>query len=333
MSKNITYRDSGVDIDKANVVKDDISNIVRNTYNERVISEPGLFGGFYDIANLGYEHPVLVSSTDGVGTKLKVAIQSGRHDTIGQDLVNHCVNDILTSGASPLFFLDYVALGKLDEHIVHDIVSGLAVGCKQNGLALVGGETAQMPEFYRKGDYDLAGTIVGVVEKSRMIDGRATRKGDVLIGLPSNGLHTNGYSLARTVLLSKYKLDDHVPELSSSLADELLKIHKSYYYDIKDLLKTSQVHGISHITGGGIVENTERILAPDLILNVDWAAWNLPPVFNLIQEMGGIPDEEMRRTFNLGIGLILVVDKSDVDVVVAALEEKSQKPIVLGEIG
>ncbi|ROL57380.1 phosphoribosylformylglycinamidine cyclo-ligase [Bacteroidetes/Chlorobi group bacterium Naka2016] len=326
-----TYKQSGVDIEAGEKTVERIKSLVKSTYNERVLSEIGLFGGFYDAKFPEFEHPVLISSTDGVGTKLKIAFMMNKHDTIGQCLVNHCVNDILTAGAKPLFFLDYFAMGKLDVDVAYEVIKGLVIACKENYCALIGGETAEMPSFYAEGEYDISGTIVGVVEKSKIINGSKIASSDVLIGLASNGLHTNGYSLARKVLLAKYKIDQYVEELGTTLGEELLKIHKSYYHSIYSLVQEGLINGISHITGGGILGNTKRIIPNGLTLKVDWNSWEVPPIFHLIQKLGDVPEEEMRTVFNLGIGLILVVSKSNVDKVLNFIEGK-EKYFIIGEV-
>lgn len=326
-----TYKQSGVDIEAGEKTVERIKSLVKSTYNERVLSEIGLFGGFYDAKFPEFEHPVLISSTDGVGTKLKIAFMMNKHDTIGQCLVNHCVNDILTAGAKPLFFLDYFAMGKLDVDVAYEVIKGLVIACKENNCALIGGETAEMPSFYAEGEYDISGTIVGVVEKSKIINGSKIASSDVLIGLASNGLHTNGYSLARKVLLANYKIDQYVEELGTTLGEELLKIHKSYYHSIYSLVQEGLINGISHITGGGILGNTKRIIPNGLTLKVDWNSWEVPPIFRLIQKLGDVPEEEMRTVFNLGIGLILVVSKSNVDKVLNFIEGK-EKYFIIGEV-
>lgn len=329
----LTYKQTGVDIEAGEITVERIKSIVRTTYNERVLSEIGLFGGFFDAKFSDYEHPILVSSTDGVGTKLKIAFMMNKHNTIGQCLVNHCVNDILTAGAKPLFFLDYFATGKLDVELAFQVVSGLVIACKENDCALIGGETAEMPSFYSEGEYDISGTIVGVVDKSKIINGSKITKGNILIGLPSNGLHTNGYSLARSVLLKHFKIDDYVPELGTILGEELLKIHRSYFRVVFPLLKDGLILGISHITGGGILGNTKRILPKGLNLKIDWFAWEVPTIFKLIQKLGEITDEEMRNVFNLGLGLILVASKENVDTILLRLKEEAKEQcFVIGEI-
>ncbi len=311
----ITYQQSGVDINAGEQVVKSIKELVRSTYNERVLSDIGLFGGLFDAKFVEYEHPVLVSSTDGVGTKLKIAFALNKHDTVGQCLVNHCVNDILTCGAKPLFFLDYFATGKLKPETATEVIKGFAIACKENNCVLIGGETAEMPSFYPEGEYDISGTIVGIVEKSKIIDGKKIQSGDLLIGLPSNGLHTNGYSFARYVLLQKYSLDKYFEELQCTLAEELLKIHISYLNIVKPLLDSDLISGISHITGGGIVGNTIRILPKNLSLKIDWGSWQVPFIFQLIQKEGNVSDEEMRKVFNLGIGMILIVPKHNYEAI------------------
>jgi phosphoribosylformylglycinamidine cyclo-ligase len=286
-----------------------------------VLSEIGLFGGFFDARFPDHEHPVLVASTDGVGTKLKVAVMAGVHDTVGQCLVNHCVNDILACGARPLFFLDYFATGRLERGVARDVIKGIAQACGENGAALLGGETAEMPSIYADGDYDVAGTIVGVVDKPRIINGSQIRKGDVLIGLPSNGLHTNGYSLARAALFPTYSVDQFVEALGSTVGQALLKVHKSYLHALSPVLDAGLATGLSHITGGGIVGNTSRILAEGLGLEIAWSSWDVPPIFDLIKSAGSISDSEMQHVFNLGVGMIVVAHEEDADSVMSMLAE------------
>ena len=259
-----TYKDAGVDIDLAEKLVQKIKQLARKTFNERVLADIGLFGAFYDVKFEEYKHPVLVSSVDGVGTKLKIAFLVNKHDTIGQDLVNHCVNDILVCGAKPLFFLDYFATGKLNIDVAEQVIYGLAKACEENNCTLIGGETAEMPGFYQEGEYDLAGTIVGIVEKEKIIKGDKVKDGDILIALPSTGLHTNGYSLARMILLEKFKIDEFIPELNTTLAEELLKIHRSYLKPILKLLDKFEIHAMAHITGGGIIGNTKRVVPETL---------------------------------------------------------------------
>lgn len=327
-----TYKDVGVDIEKAELLIEKIKPTIRKTFNERVLTDIGLFGAFYDAKFDEFKHPVLVSSTDGVGTKLKIAFLTNKHDTVGQDLVNHCVNDILVCGAKPLFFLDYFATGKLQIEVAQQVIFGLAKACEENNCALIGGETAEMPDFYPPDEYDLAGTIVGIVEKEKIIKGDKVKKGDILIALPSTGLHTNGYSLARAVLLKHFKIDEFVPELNTTLAEELLKIHRSYLKPISKLLDKFEIHAMSHITGGGIIGNTKRVISEKLKIKIDWNSWERPPIFNLIQKLGDVPEEDMRRTFNLGVGLILIVSKSDADKVIDLLKSMNENPFVIGEI-
>nr|MCU0331814.1 phosphoribosylformylglycinamidine cyclo-ligase [Ignavibacteriaceae bacterium] len=277
------YEDAGVSIKAGEETVDKIKSYAKSTFNKSVLTDIGLFGAFFQPDLTRYKEPVLVSSVDGVGTKLKIAIELNKHNTIGQDLVNHCVNDIAVCGAEPLFFLDYMAFGKLDPVIGAEIVKGFSIACKENGCALIGGETAEMPGVYQIGDYDLSGTIVGIVEKSEIIKGDKITSGDVLIGVPSTGLHTNGYSLARKVLLEKYKLKDRIPSLRKTLGEELLSVHRSYLKLIKALKSKIEVKGLSHITGGGIIGNTKRILPKSLTINIDWNSWDVPSIFRLIQ--------------------------------------------------
>ncbi len=327
---NETYKNAGVDIEAGDEVVRMIKPLVRSTFNSRVLTDIGLFGGFYDAKFDDYKHPILVSSTDGVGTKLKVAFLANKHNTVGQCLVNHCVNDILCCGAKPLFFLDYFATGKLRKEIAVDVISGFAIACKENECALIGGETAEMPSIYAEGEYDISGTIVGIVDKDNIIDGKKIKKGDILIGLPSKGLHTNGYSLARSVLLKKYDVNTFIDELGETLGDSLLKIHRSYLNKIYNLIQDSLINGISHITGGGILGNTKRIIPNGLNIKIDWDSWQIPPIFNLIQKTGNIIDDEMRKVFNLGIGMILIIDKNKVDRIVSSLGKDDY--LIIGEV-
>ena len=311
----VTYRDAGVDIDAGNETVRRIKSLARSTFTPAVLSDIGSFGGLFKLDRSRYEEPVLVSSADGVGTKLKIAFMTGRHDTIGIDLVNHCVNDILVQGAEPLFFLDYLATGRLSPAVAEHVIAGVARACRDNGCALLGGETAEMPGFYADGEYDIAGFIVGVVDKSRIIDGRGIAPGDVLIGLPSTGLHTNGYSLARKVLfeMAGLKAITFVPELKKSLGDALLMPHRSYLPAIRPLLERRSIKGLAHVTGGGITENLPRTLPEGCGAEIDRRAWDVPAIFRLLQQRGSIPAEEMFRTFNMGIGLIVVAAARDAD--------------------
>lgn len=327
-----SYKSSGVDIEAGEKTVQKIKGFAKSTFNKQVLADIGHFGAFFELDLKNYKNPVLVSSVDGVGTKLKVAFESNRHDTIGQDLVNHCVNDIAVCGAKPLYFLDYFATTKLDPNTASEVVKGFSIACIENGCALIGGETAEMPGFYHDGEYDMSGTIVGIVEKQKIIDGRKIKKGDLLLGFPSNGLHTNGYSLARKVLLSKFKLDQHLPELNSTLSDELLKIHRSYLTIISELTKNIQVNGFSHITGGGIVGNTMRIIPKGLKLNIHWGNWDVPAIFKLIQSAGNISSEEMRKVFNLGIGLIAVISPKDEVEAFQIIHDNKEHVLLIGEV-
>ncbi len=324
------YKTAGVDIEEGDNLVRRIKPLVRSTFNSNVLADIGLFGALYDAKFPSYEHPVLVSSTDGVGTKLKIAFAMEKHDTVGQDLVNHCVNDILACGAKPLFFLDYFATGKLDAAVGEAVIGGLVKACAENGCALIGGETAEMPSMYNAGEYDMAGTIVGVVEKSKVLDGKSIQQGDVLIGLKSTGLHTNGFSLARKVLFPKYTVHQHSDELGMSVGEALLAVHRSYLNVVFPLLADNKILALSHITGGGIVGNTSRVLPEGRSLDINWDSWEWPAVFRLIQQSGSVSDEEMRHVFNLGIGLIMIVREADVDHVLAATS--SESPRVIGHI-
>jgi phosphoribosylformylglycinamidine cyclo-ligase len=300
-----------------------------------VLSDIGSFGGLFKLDTAAWQEPVLVSSADGVGTKLKVAFMTNRHRTIGVDLVNHCVNDILVQGAVPLFFLDYLATGRLSPDVAEQIVEGLARACQENGCALLGGETAEMPGFYADGEYDLAGFIVGAVDRARIVDGRDIAAGDVLIGLPSNGLHTNGYSLARKVAFESLKLaaDSHVPDLGETVGDAFLRTHRSYLPVIKPLLGRQLIKGMAHITGGGITDNLPRVLPSGTAARVNRTAWRVPPIFRWIGEAGRVPEYDLRRTLNMGIGLILVVAARDVDAVKKALLGAGEaNSVVIGDI-
>ncbi|GBD07228.1 Phosphoribosylformylglycinamidine cyclo-ligase [bacterium HR21] len=325
----LTYRDAGVDIDAAEELLRRLKPAIRSTFTPAVLADIGHFGGCYDARFTGYAHPVLVASTDGVGTKVKLAIRLGIHSTVGQDLVNHCVNDILCCGARPLFFLDYFACGKLDPAIAEQVIGGIITACRENGCALLGGETAEMPSLYAPGDYDLAGTIVGVVERERLLDGSRIQAGDVLIGLASTGLHTNGYSLALAALRSE-DLETYRPELGSSLAEALLSIHRSYAATLLPLLERGLVKGLAHVTGGGILGNLTRILPKTVRAQIEWSAWEVPPLFRYIQRAGHIPEEEMRRVFNLGIGMVVVTAPETVSEVLALCAE--EQPVVIGSV-
>ncbi len=327
-----TYRDAGVDIDAGEETVQRIKPIVRETFTPGVLADIGAFGAFFELDLKAYRKPVLVSSVDGVGTKLKVAFRMRRHDTVGRDLVNHCVNDIAVCGAEPLYFLDYFSTGKLDPGVAEDVIRGFATACKDNGCALIGGETAEMPDLYAEGEYDLAGTIVGIVEKDQILDGSAIERGDVLIGLPSTGLHTNGYSLARKVLFEHFEVGDSPEELGgATIGEALLAVHRSYLRPIRGLIDAGLARGFVHVTGGGIPGNTARILPDGVDFEVDYSAWTRPPIFDLIQRLGNVPEDDMRRTFNLGIGLIIIVAEPDVDRAVAVLQTLREEPVVIGK--
>lgn len=304
----LSYKNAGVNIEAADQLVANIKNLAKSTHNASVLSDIGGFGGLYKPDLTGLASPVLVSSTDGVGTKLKVAFLTNKYETIGTDLVNHCVNDIAVCGAVPLFFLDYLATGKLKNHVADDVIKGIVQGCKDNHCSLIGGETAEMPDFYAEDEFDLAGTITGIVDENAIINGNKIKKGDILLGLPSSGLHTNGYSLARKVLFKEYSVDSYVSELSNTLGEELLKVHRSYLKHINLLKSTRGVHGFAHITGGGIHGNTKRLLHGDLNLRIDWDSWPCPRIFSLIKELGNVDEQSMKEAFNLGIGLVIVCD-------------------------
>ncbi|MCK9407716.1 MAG: phosphoribosylformylglycinamidine cyclo-ligase [Bacteroidetes bacterium] len=327
-----TYKKAGVDIDAGEAVIHRIKRSVRSTFTKNVLTDIGMFGAFYEAKFPGIKNPVLVSSVDGVGTKLKVAFGMKRYDTVGQDLVNHCVNDIAVCGAIPLYFMDYFATGKLAPNIAADVIGGFAKACKENHCSIIGGETAEMPGFYPKGEFDIAGTIVGVVDKAKIVNGKGIKKGDVLIGLPSTGLHTNGYSLARHVLIPKFSLKKKFTELNGTLGDSLLAVHRSYLDSIRAVTAKGLVKGMSHITGGGIIGNTMRIIPKGLNLKIDWFAWQRPFIYDLIQSVGQVPEYDMTRTFNLGIGLIVVVDKKNVGAVIKVLTGKKELPVIIGEV-
>jgi phosphoribosylformylglycinamidine cyclo-ligase len=327
------YRDAGVDIDAATQAKRRIKQLARSTFNPRVLREVGAFGGFFSLEGLPRD-AVLVSSVDGVGTKLKIAFAAHRHDTVGADLVNHCVNDIAVHGAAPLFFLDYLATGKVHPKVVTEVVKGLATACRKVGCALVGGETAEMPGFYPEDEYDLAGSIVGWVRRSRIIDGSGIRPGDAILGLPSLGLHTNGYSLARKVLLEQEKmpLDEAPAGFGKTLGDLLLAPHRCYWPVLKPLLDQRRVKGLVHITGGGITDNTPRILPTGARAEVRLGSWPVPPLFKLIAERGAVPPDDMLRTFNMGVGMLLVVAPRDLPKVVSHLSRRREKFWNIGRI-
>jgi phosphoribosylformylglycinamidine cyclo-ligase len=335
----VDYKHAGVNIDAGNEVVRRIKGLAKSTATRGVVSDLGSFGGLFHLGARGLQDPVLVASADGVGTKLRVAFMAGVHDTIGIDLVNHCVNDILVQGAEPLFFFDYLATGRLDPDVAVTIVEGLARACRDNGCALLGGETAEMPGFYADGEYDVAGFIVGAVERPKIIDGRGIAPGDVLIGVPSSGLHTNGYSLARSIVFDRLGLSvrDRVPELGMTVGEALLAPHRSYLPLLKPLFGAGAdagvIRGMAHITGGGITDNLPRVLPSGTDAVVHIGAWEVPALFRWLQSAGGVPQEDMLRTFNMGVGLILVVAPADADAVLHGLAAAGEPSAVrIGEI-
>ncbi len=327
-----SYKEAGVNLQAGDETVEKIKRHVKSTFNKNVLAGIGHFGAFYELDAKKYNQPVLVSSVDGVGTKLKIAIQMNIHDTIGQDLVNHCVNDIAVCGAEPLYFMDYLAFGKLDPFIAESIIKGFSVACRENNIALIGGETAEMPGLYEETDYDISGTIVGIVEKEKILDGKNVTGGDVLIGFKSSGLHTNGYSLARKVLLEKFDLTDKPQELENLLGMELLKVHKSYLNLIQELHSLNLVKAFSHITGGGILGNTKRVVPENLTIEINWSAWEQPGIFKLIQNTGDIPDDEMRRVFNLGVGLIAICTEQNAETVISLSKQLNEEGFIIGKI-
>lgn len=327
-----TYKEAGVDISAGETAVKEIGELARSTFTSNVLSNVGSFGAQFQFPVEDYHKPVLISSTDGVGTKTLVAAEVGKFDTIGEDLVNHCINDILSTGAEPLFFLDYVGVGILDPSVMNDIVSGMAKACKESGCSLIGGEMAEMPEIYGEDHFDLVGTIIGVVERDNLIDGSKVEKTDMIIGLRSSGLHTNGYTLARKILLSEMTLNTHNEQIGKSIGEELLNVHRSYLSPVKRLLQRNNVTGLAHITGGGIEGNTSRILPDGSSLEIDWNSWAPNDIFNLIQSIGDVPLDDMRHTFNMGIGFTLICRKDDVDGILNLLEEMNEKPVVIGEV-
>ena len=333
MSEQLSYRDAGVDLDAADRAKVGLTELVASTADRFTLSELGAFGGLYEVPE-GEDTQVLVASADGAGTKLKVAFATGRHDSVGQCLVNHCVNDILVQGARPIFFLDYLAVGEMDEDVVKEVVRGVAVGCKENGCALLGGETAQMPDFYAAGEYDLAGFVVGIVDRGRIIDGSRIESDDLLVGLDSSGLHTNGYTLARRIVFDVMGLgvEEQLPGTGRSVGDELLTVHRTYLPVFRDLLASDVIHGLAHVTGGGIPGNLPRVLPDGLGASVDRASWQVPPVFQALQDAGNVDRYEMDRVFNMGIGMIAVVSEIDVQTVVSAAAEHGIGSRVIGRV-
>ena len=336
MTKQISsYREAGVDIDQANLAKKKIRKLAKQTFTHGVLTEIGGFGGLFSLDRRHKSQPVLVSSVDGVGTKLKIAFATGIHDTVGRDLVAHCVNDILVQGATPLFFMDYIATGKLSPEVATEVVKGIATGCKEAGCALLGGETAEMPGFYQEGEYDLAGFIVGVVERRKIIDGKAIRPGHIVLGLPSAGLHTNGYSLARKLLLEPNRggVARFLPELNATIGEALLAPHLNYLPLLMPLIVKGWIKGLAHITGGGLTENVPRILPPRCNARIRLGSWPVLPIFQLLQRLGNIPEQEMLRTFNMGIGMVLVVSPRDLLGILRYFKSRRESVYPLGEIG
>jgi phosphoribosylformylglycinamidine cyclo-ligase len=328
----VRYRDAGVNIDEADRAVGSIKKLARQTFTRSVLTDIGSFGASYQLS--GYRKPVLVSSADGVGTKLKVAFLTGRHSTVGQDLVNHCVNDIAVQGAQPLFFLDYFAVGKLDAGVAASVLSGIARGCRENGCALIGGETAEMPGMYAEGEYDLAGFIVGAAERSELLTGKTVREGDVLLALPSTGLHTNGYSLARKLLfeVAGYGPKTMLAEVGATVGDALLTVHRSYLKPIRTLMQARLLRGAAHITGGGITDNTPRMLPRTLAAAIETSAWRIPPLFEVLRRIGRVPEDDYRRTFNLGVGMILAVPARGAAKAEALLSQAGESPFRIGSV-
>ncbi|MCO6511262.1 MAG: phosphoribosylformylglycinamidine cyclo-ligase [Aridibacter famidurans] len=335
MTKSVSYSDAGVSIDTANQAVARIREFAKSTFNERTLTDIGSFGGMFDGRFPEMEEPVLVASADGVGTKLKIAFETGIHSTIGQDLVNHCVDDILVQGARPLFFLDYFATGKLSADVTASVVEGLSIACRENGCVLLGGETAEMPGFYEEGEYDLAGFVVGVVDKKNVIDGSSIEPGDVVLGLPSRGLHTNGYSLARKLFfeIGGFRPGDSPDELGGETVGEvLLTPHKSYLPELGELIGSGKIEGLAHITGGGLLDNIPRILPEGTAVRIERGSWTELPVFGLMQRLGNVEDREMFRTFNMGIGMVVICSAGEKDAVVEHVKSKGGDCLAIGEI-
>jgi phosphoribosylformylglycinamidine cyclo-ligase len=334
MTKAITYSDAGVDIDAGTRATDKIKELAKRTFNERTLSEIGSFGGMFDGAFPNLQQPVLVASADGVGTKLKIAFLAGVHNTIGGDLVNHCVNDILVQGARPLFFLDYIATGKLQPEVVATVVEGIANGCRENGCVLLGGETAEMPDFYSTGEYDVAGFIVGVADRDRIIDGKQIAPGDVLLALPSVGLHTNGYSLARKLFfdIAGYTVDIHLDELGMTVGAALLQPHLSYLKPLESLLNSGVIKGLAHITGGGLTDNVPRILPESTAVEINEGSWPILPIFTLMQRLGNVSAAEMYRTFNMGVGMVVVCAPEHVQLITSQLSGQDAQSFEIGRV-
>lgn len=330
----LSYRDAGVNIDAADEALGRIKEDVRRTFDENVLEDIGNFGAMYRFDNKTMEEPVIVSSVDGVGTKLKLAFMTGKNDTVGIDLVSHCVNDILVQGARPLFFLDYLACGVLKPDVVESVIRGIAIGCRYAGCSLIGGETAEMPGLYVEGEYDLAGTIVGVVDRSKIVDGSTIKAGDAVIGLHSSGLHTNGYSLARKICfdIANLSVNDAMPGVGRSIGDALLEPHRSYSKVIQVVSRIVTIKGMVHVTGGGITDNLPRTLPDGLAVEVDLDAWSAPPIFKFLKETGDVPDPEMLRTFNCGMGYLVVVSADEEEKALDAFSQAMELPKVIGRI-
>jgi len=330
----LTYADSGVDIDAGDAAVERIKKLARATFNDQVLSDIGSFGGCFQPDFTGIAEPVLISSTDSVGTKLKLAFITGKHNSVGEDLVNHCVDDILVHGARPLFFLDYIGIAKLDPAVVAELVEGVSRGCQNAGVALLGGETAELTDLYQPGEYDLAGFIVGVADRAQIIDGSAIKPGDICLGLPSNGLHTNGYTLARKVVfeIARLRPEDRFPELNGTLVDALMTVHRCYAPIVLPLLSEFNVHGMAHITGGGIPGNLNRVMPQGLCAEIDKSSWPTLPIFEFLKTKGDIDPTDIYRTFNMGIGYIMVVDAADADSVAACIEQTGEAVYRIGRI-
>jgi phosphoribosylformylglycinamidine cyclo-ligase len=334
MDKKLTYKDAGVDIDAADKFVGSVKNIVKPTFRPEVISSIGGFGGMFALNKEKYDNPVLVSSTDGVGTKLKIASMINKHDTIGIDLVAMCANDIIVQGAEPLFLLDYISIGKINHQILEDVLKGIAEGCKQAGCSLIGGETAEMPSFYEDGEYDVAGFVVGVVDMEKVIDGSSITVGDKIIGIGSSGIHSNGFSLVRKVFFDhlKMKPEEYVDELGCTVGEELIKPTKIYVKTVLNILRDFQINGIAHITGGGLLDNIVRVLPKGCRANINMGSWDILPIFEYMKNKSNVDDEDMLRTFNNGIGMVLVVPAEDADEIMIRLKGLNEKAYIIGEI-
>jgi phosphoribosylformylglycinamidine cyclo-ligase len=334
MDKSISYNDAGVSIDAANIATEKIKTLARTTFNARALTEIGSFGGMFDGSFPNMSQPILVASADGVGTKLKVAFDTNTHNTVGRDLVNHCVNDILVQGARPLFFLDYIATGRLSPDVVAQVIEGMATACRENGCVLLGGETAEMPGFYSEGEYDIAGFIVGVVDKEKAIDGKSIKSGDVILALPAVGLHTNGYSLARKLFfeVAGYTVDSFINELGQTVGDALLESHPSYLGALEGLLDGGKIKGLAHITGGGLLENIPRILPEGTAVEIKKGSWPVLPIFELMQRIGNVEESEMYRAFNMGVGMVIVCGTNDKESIISHLETNGEDVYEIGKV-